>query len=49
MSSTNNQKTLENKRIDEPRIAMSFHSYRLWYYGAVYILIILILSLKFTK
>ena len=41
------QKSLDDEKLDEPKIAMSFHRHRLRYYGVAYFLIILILYVNF--
>ncbi len=47
MAVRNEHKPLEDKNLDEPKIAMSFHRHKYWYYGAVYLLIIFILYANF--
>ena len=45
----NRQKAEDDRGSDEPKIAMSFHSHRLKYYGFVYLLIIFILYVNFGE
>ena len=45
----NRQKVEDDESSDEPKIAMSFHSHRLKYYGVVYLLIIFILYANFGE
>ena len=45
----NEQKAEDNRSLDEPKVAMSFHSHRLKYYGVVYLLIIFILYVNFGE
>ena len=47
MPPTNKPKVKEDKRLAEPKIAMSFHRNRLRYYGVIYLLLIFIVSLNF--
>ena len=47
MPSTNRPKVEDDKRGDEPKIAMSFHRHRLRYYGVIYLLLLFIVSLNF--
>ena len=47
MPSTNKPKVEDDKRVDEPKIAMSFHRHRLRYYGVIYMLIFFIICVNF--
>tara|TARA_B100000575_G_C23072846_1_gene618018 strand:- start:1006 stop:1155 length:150 start_codon:yes stop_codon:yes gene_type:complete len=45
----NRQKVEGDGNSNEPKVALSFHSHRLKYYGAVYLLIILIIFVNFGE
>ena len=47
MPSTKRKRAEDDKRGDEPKIAMSFHHHRIRYYVVIYLLILFIICVNF--